>query len=86
MTSKVAFEMRHQTQYVFGFKTAWYGAVFITFLPCCCLAEPLDAKHRFNAFIVKTENLDFLRSGGAAEGINPLLSCPNHRSWNTTSS
>ena len=77
MATKVAFEMRHQTQYVFGFKTAWYDAFVVAVLPCCCLAEPLDAKLRLNAFMVKTENLDFLRSGGAAEGINPLLPCPS---------
>ena len=76
MATTAAFEMRHQTQYVFGFEAAWYVAFVDTVLPCCCLAEPLDAKLRLNAFMVKTENLDFFKSWEATEGINPLLPCP----------
>ena len=68
MATKVAFEMRHQTQCAFGFKTAWHDAFVLAVLPCCCLAEPLDAKLRLNAFMVKAENLDFLRSGGQPKG------------------
>ena len=74
--TNIAFEMHHQTQYLFEFKTAWYGAFCVAFLPCCCLAKPLDAKLRLNAFMVKAENLDFFKSWEATEGINPLLPCP----------
>ena len=79
VATKVALEMRHQTKYLFGFKTPWDVAFFIALLLCCCLADPLDAELRFNAFREKIENRHFLRSGGATEGINPLLPCPTRR-------
>ena len=59
-----------------GFKLAWYGAFFVALLPSCRLADPLYAKVRFNTFMVQTENLDFLRSGGVVERISSLLRRP----------
>ena len=71
VATKVALEMRHQTKYLFGFKTPWDVAVFIALLLCCCLADPLDAELRFNAFREKIENRHFLRSGGGNRRDKP---------------
>ena len=71
VATKVALEMRHQTKYLFGFKTPWDVAFFIALLLCCCLADPLDAELRFNAFREKIENRHFLRSGGGNRRDKP---------------